>query len=94
MSANSDPKPPRITEMLCSNCQKSVVFDLSKMPAHFPFCSMRCKALDLGMWLEPEDEEDEDSEEADEVVAGDFSEEEPDLAEPDDFNSGDRLAGP
>jgi endogenous inhibitor of DNA gyrase (YacG/DUF329 family) len=90
--------------MLCSNCQKSVAFDLSKMPAHFPFCSMRCKALDLGMWLEPEEDEDEDLDEANRVVASDLSEAESDEddsdeaesdeAESEDLDSGGRPEGP
>ncbi len=55
----SRPRLPR----LCPICDKPAV------PRHFPFCSSRCKAIDLGRWLREsyrfatdeglEDEEDE-----------------------------------
>lgn len=52
----------RVMEMDCARCGAPVAFDLSKLPDHFPFCSMRCKTLDFGDWIEPrEDDEDEDS---------------------------------
>ena len=49
----------KLTEMPCSRCGKTGLFDLQDVPAHFPFCSMRCKTLDLGDWLEPAEDEDE-----------------------------------
>lgn len=36
--------------MLCTVCDKSEVPPRADNP-HFPFCSQRCKAVDLGRWL-------------------------------------------
>jgi hypothetical protein len=54
--------------MKCPVC-KSRVADTSQNEAHFPFCSQRCRLIDLGKWLDgeyripvsPEQPEDEDS---------------------------------
>jgi hypothetical protein len=27
---------------------------MGRLPSHFPFCSPRCKAIDLGKWLNEE----------------------------------------
>ncbi len=34
----------------CPRCRKVVEFD----EPHFPFCSQRCRLIDLGRWLEGE----------------------------------------
>ncbi|OHB54244.1 MAG: hypothetical protein A2Y07_01635 [Planctomycetes bacterium GWF2_50_10] len=40
----------------CPICRKPVpsIAKGEPVPAHFPFCSQRCKLLDLGKWLEAE----------------------------------------
>ena len=41
----------------CSICGKTFEFDYEKggkLPPNFPFCSSRCKAIDLGKWLNEE----------------------------------------
>ena len=39
----------------CPICGKKVRFDPQKdLPANFPFCSKRCKLVDLGKWLNEE----------------------------------------
>jgi endogenous inhibitor of DNA gyrase (YacG/DUF329 family) len=53
--------------MRCPICKKPVAApddDAAPKPAHFPFCSDRCKLIDLGRWLDgkyqvPVVEEDE-----------------------------------
>jgi endogenous inhibitor of DNA gyrase (YacG/DUF329 family) len=39
--------------MLCPICKKPLPDppDNEKTPPHFPFCSERCKLIDLGRWL-------------------------------------------
>jgi len=37
----------------CPICGKSVEFS-EKLPPSFPFCSKRCKLVDLGKWLNEE----------------------------------------
>ena len=41
----------------CSICGQPFEFDYEKgkeLPRHFPFCSPRCKAIDLNKWLSQE----------------------------------------
>ena len=41
-------------EIKCSICGSDYKFEYNKddpLPSHFPFCSKRCKAIDLGKWL-------------------------------------------
>ena len=41
----------------CSICGQSFEFEYEKgkaLPPHFPFCSPRCKALDLSKWMNQE----------------------------------------
>ena len=41
----------------CSICGQFYIFDYRPgdgLPRHFPFCSQRCKAVDLGKWLDGE----------------------------------------
>lgn len=44
-------------QLKCSLCGKQYNFAYNKdepLPAHFPFCSKRCKSIDLGKWLNEE----------------------------------------
>ena len=36
----------------CPLCAKSVEFDPKALPRGFPFCSERCKLIDLGRWID------------------------------------------
>lgn len=41
----------------CSICGKEFEFEYKpgdKLPPNFPFCSKRCKLIDLGRWLDEE----------------------------------------
>jgi endogenous inhibitor of DNA gyrase (YacG/DUF329 family) len=39
----------------CPICEKDVEFqEKMKLPPNFPFCSQRCKLIDLGKWLNEE----------------------------------------
>ncbi len=39
----------------CPICGKDVEFyEKEKLPPSFPFCSQRCKLIDLGKWLDEE----------------------------------------
>ena len=42
-------------KLICPRCQKDLVLpdenNLEKLP-FFPFCSQRCKLIDLGAWLD------------------------------------------
>ena len=39
----------------CPICGKDVIFyEKEKFPPNFPFCSQRCKLIDLGKWLNEE----------------------------------------
>lgn len=41
----------------CSICRKTYELEYEKgqkLPPHFPFCSARCKTIDLGKWLNEE----------------------------------------
>lgn len=37
-------------EYRCSICKKSISY-AGKLPALYPFCSERCKLIDLGRWF-------------------------------------------
>ena len=44
-----------IKKIKCPMCEKKVQFDdKEKLPPYFPFCSKRCKLIDLGKWLNEE----------------------------------------
>jgi len=44
-----------IKTVKCPICGKKVKFDdKQKLPPNFPFCSKRCKLIDLGKWLNEE----------------------------------------
>ncbi len=54
-----------MAELVCPTCRKKVAFtDLAEVP-YRPFCSRRCKLIDLGKWL---NEEYRISEPADDTV--------------------------
>ena len=39
----------------CRRCGERVVVDDEKpLPKHFPFCSERCRMIDLGKWFDEE----------------------------------------
>jgi len=38
----------------CPTCRKAVKTDPESRPADFPFCSERCRLLDLSKWLKGE----------------------------------------
>ncbi|NOZ63381.1 MAG: DNA gyrase inhibitor YacG [Caldiserica bacterium] len=39
----------------CSYCKKEITWqEGDPLPPYFPFCSARCKLVDLGSWLEEE----------------------------------------
>lgn len=44
--------PTLLAAMLCPICKKSVnEGDVGKLGSFYPFCSQRCKLIDLGRWL-------------------------------------------
>ena len=44
-----------IKKIKCPICGKDVKFyEKEKLPPNFPFCSQRCKLIDLGKWLDEE----------------------------------------
>ncbi|HVT90784.1 MAG TPA: DNA gyrase inhibitor YacG [Tepidisphaeraceae bacterium] len=55
--------------MICPICKKSVIDDEAQRPSTYPFCSERCKLIDLGRWFDgkyaipvsPEEEADAES---------------------------------
>jgi endogenous inhibitor of DNA gyrase (YacG/DUF329 family) len=56
--------------MKCPICKKSVADEGPERPATYPFCSERCKLIDLGRWLDgkyqiPVQEKDADQRPAD-----------------------------
>ena len=48
------PAPIALHAMLCPICKRPVSDDARQAtaPATFPFCSERCKLIDLGRWLD------------------------------------------
>ncbi|MFQ5862959.1 MAG: DNA gyrase inhibitor YacG [Candidatus Brocadiales bacterium] len=38
----------------CRYCGKELVYESTKELPFFPFCSERCKLIDLGKWVEEE----------------------------------------
>jgi endogenous inhibitor of DNA gyrase (YacG/DUF329 family) len=45
----------------CPTCKKSTQYDTAKFP-DFPFCSTRCKMIDLGAWASEDHKIEGDSE--------------------------------
>ena len=48
----------------CRQCGAEIVYDNISDHPFFPFCSKRCKLIDLGMWFEEEHKIEEPIEEA------------------------------
>lgn len=45
----------RIKKIKCPICGNDVKYqEGKKLPLNFPFCSQRCKLVDLGKWLDEE----------------------------------------
>ena len=43
-----------MSKIKCRNCDKELIYNvISDMPT-FPFCSERCKLVDLGLWFDEE----------------------------------------
>ena len=51
MSSTSDQLPRR---MPCPQCSTPLLLEGKALPAYFPFCSERCRLLDLGAWANAE----------------------------------------
>lgn len=47
----------------CPTCSEPLVFNLKKISTNFPFCSLKCKTIDLGEWLIAGEDEEEEEEE-------------------------------
>lgn len=45
---------PRELRIACPTCGKEVVRSPKRKAPFFPFCSERCKLIDLGKWFEEE----------------------------------------
>jgi endogenous inhibitor of DNA gyrase (YacG/DUF329 family) len=48
-------RPPQRRQATCPVCKRRVTVaqdDPSQLPRFFPFCSARCKLIDLGAWLD------------------------------------------
>jgi endogenous inhibitor of DNA gyrase (YacG/DUF329 family) len=48
-------QPHRRGQYTCPICKRHLTAsgsDPAKLPAFFPFCSQRCKLIDLGAWLD------------------------------------------
>lgn len=48
--------PPKLIERRCvlESCGRKFTVDASTLSPSFPFCSARCKGVDLGMWVTEE----------------------------------------
>lgn len=44
----------RTYKVKCPHCGKEVEHDSSELGPYFPFCSERCKMVDLGKWMSEE----------------------------------------
>jgi endogenous inhibitor of DNA gyrase (YacG/DUF329 family) len=48
-------QPPQCLRFTCPACKRRVCVpqeDRARLPRFFPFCSERCKLIDLGAWLD------------------------------------------
>ncbi|GMV83198.1 MAG: hypothetical protein AMXMBFR7_43820 [Planctomycetota bacterium] len=52
MPADSAPAPPR--EGRCPRCGKRFAYTSVKAHKPFPFCSPKCRNVDLGLWFREE----------------------------------------
>jgi len=41
-----------MSKINCPNCNKVMSYQTTKDLPYFPFCSERCKLIDLGAWLD------------------------------------------
>lgn len=41
---------PSMPEYRCTICERDVTYD-GRLPSLYPFCSSRCKLVDLGRWF-------------------------------------------
>jgi len=41
-----------VRSYVCPICKKRLSYEPGEIPPHFPFCSKRCKLIDLGHWLD------------------------------------------
>jgi endogenous inhibitor of DNA gyrase (YacG/DUF329 family) len=70
----SQPQPHR--EFRCPTCKRIVRLseqDSARHMTFFPFCSERCKLIDLGAWLDAEYRIPKQSEEESELLPGENS---------------------
>ncbi len=78
-------KHPRCLRFTCPTCKRRVCIlqeDPAKLPRFFPFCSERCKLIDLGAWLDADYRIPSKPDEGHEGPAGENSATEP--ADPED----------
>lgn len=69
------------TRYPCPTCGKDKVFHLERDMEDFPFCSARCKTIDLGGWLSDDDSDDDfEDDDSDDSF-------EPDESDEDDWRS-------
>lgn len=52
MSKEDKPLHSQRQKINCPTCKKP--FEFEKIPASMPFCSERCKMIDLGHWINEE----------------------------------------
>lgn len=50
-----------VKRFTCPTCKAPTKYDIVQFP-HFPFCTDRCKLIDLGAWANEEHKIDGDSE--------------------------------
>ncbi len=43
-----------MSKIKCRNCDKELVYNVISDIPTFPFCSERCKLVDLGLWFDEE----------------------------------------
>ncbi|MHC4788152.1 MAG: DNA gyrase inhibitor YacG [Planctomycetota bacterium] len=54
LAPGGGPMCPETWRVRCPNCGKEVVRASGSDPDFFPFCSERCKLIDLGRWFDEE----------------------------------------
>ena len=43
-----------MSKIKCRNCDKELIYNVISDIQTFPFCSERCKLIDLGQWFDEE----------------------------------------
>ena len=43
-----------MSKIKCRNCGKELIYNVISDISTFPFCSERCKLVDLGLWFDEE----------------------------------------